>query len=81
MMRFYPEGDNIWLFGGIFEILDNSLESYKVKKVKEYSEYEGRLKIYMENKNHNKYSPLTKWYGRMFVYEILKQPYSDNKTR
>ena len=67
------------MFGGIFEILGKTKESYEVKKVKEYSEYEGRLKIYVECKGPQKYFNLKTKYDSMVVKEILSEPYSGVK--
>ena len=47
-IRFYPEGDDFWLFGGIYEIEGRGKKddhSYKIKLTNKGEKLIGRLKI------------------------------------
>ena len=44
LIKFYPE-HNIWLFGGIYEVLSRKPDSYEIERVPDYDGLVGRLKI------------------------------------
>ena len=50
LIDFYPTPD-IWLFGGIFEVLSCAPEvrdySYEIREIEEYKNLVGRLKVYL----------------------------------
>lgn len=73
LMRVYPERQNdLWLFGGVFEVTGRPETSYEVKPIDEARPFAGRLKlrshgrakreIRVDFKNH---------YDRLEVAEIL----------
>ena len=76
LMRFYHDGNDIWLFGGIFRILETHKDRYKIEEVKDYSEYIGRLKIKMKSPGRTVTPKLKKFYHDMHVFEILREPYN-----
>ena len=79
LIDFYPE-NNMWLFGGIYEVIErnntNKSHSYKIKEVKQYSNYVGRLKIKLKKPSRGRAFLLEKHLEEMTVSEILKLPYS-----
>ena len=76
LMRFYPESDDIWLFGGIFEVVDRSDDMrYKVKLDPRYEGCIGRLKIQYKN-DRNVYPNLENCIDEFIVSEVLKEEYS-----
>lgn len=72
--------NNIWLFGGIFEVVDRGTEiksySYHIEEIQDYSPYVGRLKVCLEKLSRGRAFRLENYLGRMVVSEILQQPYS-----
>ena len=76
-IRVYLEGNDIWLFGGIFEKLGFDEENwrYDVKLTEQGKEYIGRLKIKYSSSRPN-YLLLEKFYPKLKFHEILKAPYS-----
>ena len=77
-IRVYPEGNDIWLFGGIFEKLDpdKGSKGYKIEKTEQGREYRGRLKISYHNRKRNVYRKLETVYSELKVHELLSEPYS-----
>ncbi len=78
LIDFYPEND-MWLFGGIYEVLErgpDGPDGYKIKELNDYSAYVGRLKVQLEKPSRGRAFYLEKHMKKMLVSEILKQPYS-----
>ena len=78
-MRVYPEGKDIWLFGGIFEVSEwpnKQNNCYVVKRTEQGREYIGRLKIYYHNNAACVYRKLENIYSELKVHELLSEPYS-----
>lgn len=82
LMNFYPEND-IWLFGGIFEVLDRpnipNSHSYNIRELTEYSNFVGRLKVYLPKPARGRSFYLEHYLDRMLVSELLKEPYSGER--
>ena len=74
LMQFYPEGDDIWLFGGIFEVLGENQDGYVVEITDVLANFIGRMKIRLI-KDRTNYPNLETYYDRMVVWEILKTEY------
>ena len=77
LMRFYHEED-IWLFGGVFEVLERHPypELYKVRLTDQGKEFIGRLKIRYAHKNRVARAKMTPYYSEFEVQEILREPYT-----
>ena len=75
MMDFHPEPD-IWLFGGIFEVLGLIGKSYDVAITDQAAGLIGRLKIRYPYKTRMTRPYLESHYGRMVVSELLPKPYA-----
>ena len=74
LMRFYHETD-IWLFGGVFNVIKRHSDRYDVELTHFGKEFMGRLKIHY---SYRKRSPRTKMlphYHEFEVQEILREPY------
>jgi len=79
LIDFYPE-PNVWLFGGIFEILGCGPElnnySYEIRELEEYRELVGRLKIAMPKVSRGRAFRLENFYEKMEIHEVLATEYS-----
>ena len=76
-MRVYPEGKNVWLFGGIFEVKGIREDSlYDVRLTDKGKEYIGRLKVIFPEPKRQKYLLLENVYPNLKFSEILKARYS-----
>ncbi|MCA8835264.1 MAG: GIY-YIG nuclease family protein [Proteobacteria bacterium] len=77
LMRFYHEED-IWLFGGVFKVLERHPypELYKVQLTDQKKEFIGRLKIRYAHKNRVTRAKMNPYYSEFEVKEILSEPYS-----
>ncbi len=76
LIDFYHEA-NTWLFGGIFKVMEEKKgENYKIKKLSQYSNYVGRLKVKWTPPSRNRAFKLEKYLEEMIVSEILKLRYS-----
>ena len=79
LIDFY-RAKNIWLFGGIFEVVGRGTEdysySYEIEEIQDYNPYVGRLKVGLEKPSRGKAFRLEKHLGDMIVSEILQRPYS-----
>lgn len=71
MMQFYPEGKDIWLFGGIFAVdgTDSVLTDFG-------KEFIGRLKIKLPTDAQIFSLCLENQWDKMTVHELLAEPYS-----
>ena len=79
LIDFYPE-PNIWLFGGIYEVLSRSSEnyahSYKVRLDETGDELIGRLKVHLMRPGRIRSVRLENYYSQITVSELLKGSYS-----
>ncbi len=76
-MQVYPEGKNVWLFGGIFEVRGRRENNYyDVHLTGKGEEYIGRLKVVYSELKRQKYLLLEKVYPNLEFSEILKARYS-----
>ena len=77
LMRFYPEGSDIWLFGGIFEVIERSpRNNYKVQLTDQLQAYIGRLKLHLRKESMTTTPYLETYYRKVKVLEILRERYS-----
>ena len=83
LMRVHPEGDDVWLFGGIFIVMGKNEDSYNVHLTEKGREYIGRLKIIYHNTDQNVYRNLETDYSDLnsSEVEILKEPYWCSTTK
>ena len=76
----YYHGNDTWLFGGIFEVVDRGTDvynySYKIEEIQDYNPYVGRLKVGLKKPSRGKAFRLEKHLGDMVVSEVLQLPYS-----
>ena len=79
LIDFYPERD-IWLFGGVFEVLSRSPEprahSYEVQLTPTAKEFIGRLKLHFKRPSRGRAIRLETYYPELRVTELLREPYS-----
>ena len=76
-MRVYPEGRNVWLFGGVFEVRGRREDNhYNIHLTDKGEEYIGRLKVIFPEPKRQKYLLLENVYPNLEFSEILKARYS-----
>lgn len=76
LIDFYPEKrENIWLFGGIYEVTARRTRNYDVKLKEKGEELIGRLKIKFKRPGRLRAIRLEKYYDSFIVSEILKTCY------
>jgi hypothetical protein len=75
LIDFYPERD-IWLFGGIFEVIARNAHRNEVKLQESSKELTGRLKIRFKSPGRVRAVKLEKYYNELIVSEILKECYT-----
>ena len=75
LMRFYHETD-IWLFGGVFRVLERLPKSYVVELTDLGKEYIGRLKIGFSYRDRSTRTKMETYYPEFEVREILPEPYT-----
>lgn len=79
LMDFYHTQD-IWLFGGIFEVKSCAPDaydySYEIEEIEEYKNLVGRLKVYLPKPSRGRAFLLEKHYEKMEVHEILPSIYT-----
>ena len=79
LIDFYPE-PGVWLFGGIYEVLDRSKKnyshSYKVRLTEHGQPLIGRLKVYFQRPGRIRSLRLENYLDEMTVSELLKEPYT-----
>ena len=74
LMRFYPEEGDIWLFGGVYKVIDRTRGCREVRLTEEGETFIGRLKLRL--KHGRPIRPRLKtYYDRFEVSEILYKPY------
>ena len=79
LIDFYPE-KNIWLFGGVYQVLKRGKKHHTIKIVKDDSyNLIGRLKIYLKRPGRVKAVNLENHYNNMVVSEILREPFSGER--
>jgi hypothetical protein len=77
LIRFYPLGDDKWLFGGIFEVLSRNENANVVGLMDIGQEYVGRLLIHHPGPGtRGRAFYLEKHYENLIVSQILDRPYS-----
>jgi len=74
LMDYYPQR-NIWLFGGIWEVLNRLEDSYEISLLQKYSEFIGRLKIHFPYTARTRSLVLERHFQNMSVHEILPKVY------
>lgn len=76
LMKFYPEAEDIWLFGGVFEIISRQVNSREVRLTEQGECFIGRLKLRLSHYLGRPIRPRLKTYYDDFeVSEILHEPY------
>lgn len=84
MIDFYHE-KNIWLFGGVFEVLSrkniNNAHSYEVELTDLFKEFIGRLKIKFNRPGRAQIITFENYISNMMVSEILKEPYNGERFK
>ena len=81
LIDFYHKTD-MWLFGGIYEVLargEKQAHSYEIQELPEYSNLVGRLKISLERPSRGRAFYLEKHYEKMSVAEVLRDRYSGER--
>ena len=71
MMQIYTEQDS-WLFGGIFEIIDEYEDCYEVEQLELGSEFIGRLILRVKYRGQQTRPYLETHYSKIEVSEILR---------
>lgn len=75
LIQFYHEPD-IWLFGGVFRVLQRHSDRYEVELAKEGEGFLGRLKLRSAYRERATRVKLENHYSSFEVQEILREPYS-----
>ena len=75
LIQFYHEQD-IWLFGGVFEVVARFEDRYEVHLQEEGSELIGRLKLHYPYRARTTRPVMERHYKALVVQEILKEAYS-----
>ncbi len=77
-IQFYPDGQETWLFGGIYEVLgrgEKNSHSYVVKLTDKGKDLIGRLKVQIKLSRGRAFR-LESLYERLSVCEVFREPYS-----
>jgi hypothetical protein len=75
LMQFYHESD-VWLFGGIFKVLNRFDDRYEVELTPQHHDLIGRLKIKTPYRARSTRVNLERYYDDFTLNEVLKEPYS-----
>lgn len=75
LMQFYHE-TNAWLFGGVYEVIEEFQDHYEVNLVEDGLGFVGRLKLQSTYKSMNARVNFENHYNDFNVLEILREPYS-----
>ena len=75
LMQFYHETD-VWLFGGIFRVVERRPDAYQVELTDELAGFQGRLKLRTSYRGRHTRPRLEAQYDQFEVAEILREPYS-----
>jgi hypothetical protein len=78
LAQFYHEPD-IWLFGGIYEVLSRHADRYEVKLTEAGSGLIGRLKLRSSYRERTTRANFENHYGTFEVQEILREPYTGRR--
>ena len=76
LMRFYPEGKDIWLFGGIYRVLSMKDGCYEIALENLGREYIGKLKISFKLPGMTVRLKLENYIGEMVFTAMLEDCYS-----
>lgn len=80
LARIDAEGKDIWLFGGVFQVLRRHEDGYVVELVKDkYTDLVGRLKLRSPYRARNRYVRMENQYDDLEVLETLSKPYDAAK--
>ena len=79
VMRFYPEGSDSWLFGGIFEIVSRNSSNYGVELTDQLCGFIGRLKLHLRKESPTTTPYLETYFEKFEVVEILREKYAGPK--
>ncbi|REL32987.1 GIY-YIG nuclease family protein [Rhodohalobacter sp. SW132] len=80
MMDYYPQKD-IWLFGGVFEVLKRHSDSYEIELTDQFKPMIGKLKIHFPYKSRTRALVLNRHIQNMSVHEILPKMYDGEAFR
>lgn len=76
--QFYPE-PNMWLFGGIYQVLGrspvNHSHSYVIELTPQHQDLIGRLMVVLPRPGRARSIKLESYYASMTVAQLLKEPY------
>lgn len=78
LVKFYHEPD-IWLFGGIYDVIARHAGNYEVNLSEIGTEYIGRLKLRSTYQGRTARTYLENHYSTFEVQEILREPYSGRR--
>ncbi len=74
LARFYHEED-VWLFGGVYEVLGLRDEAYEVRLTDQGAGMIGRLKLRYVYRDRGTRVNFENHYGNLEVLEVLREPY------
>ncbi len=77
LLDFYPEG-NVWLFGGIFKVLERANDRYTVELTENSQEFIGRLKVKLKLPRGRAFKAQT-YLNSFEISEILKSEYKGER--
>jgi len=75
LIDFYPE-HSVWLFGGVYKVLERLPSEYRIQLMTDTQEYIGRLKIFLPRPGRAKAVYLENYYEKMIVTEVLKSSFT-----
>jgi hypothetical protein len=75
LVQFYHEPD-IWLFGGVFSVVQRHADRYEVESAQEGAAFCGRLKLHHAYRDRTTRVKFENHYASLEVQEILREPYS-----
>ena len=75
LIQFYHETD-IWLFGGVFSVLNRFPDRYEVELTEQGAGFLGRLKIRSNYRQRSTRVKFESHFPNLEVQEILREPYS-----
>lgn len=75
LMQFYHEVD-VWLFGGIFQVVERQPNAYRVELTDELAGFVGRLKLRTPYRGRYARPKLEEQYNDFEVLELFREPYS-----
>lgn len=75
LMQFYHETD-VWLFGGVFRVVERQPDAYRVELTDELADFQGRLKLWTPYRGRTARTKLEEQYDNFKVLEVLREPYS-----